>query len=138
MMPRDRDPHKMRPGGCAPGRSCLPAQAHIVLGDAGLQLLLRGQLRMGRGRRMDGEAAGVADVGDVVEQPERVDEAPAGLAAAPQFESDQAAIAAPQVGVGTAAELAALLARMDDPGHRRMLDEVVDDGLDVAGMLADA
>ena len=43
---------------------------------------------------MDGEAARIADIGDVVEQLQRVDEAPPGFAAAGQLEADQAAIAA--------------------------------------------
>jgi acyl-CoA synthetase (AMP-forming)/AMP-acid ligase II len=50
-------------------------QAHIARRHAGLQLLLGRQLRMRRAGRMDGEAARVADVGDVIEHLERVDEA---------------------------------------------------------------
>ena len=50
-------------------------KAHIAGRDAGRELLLRRQLLMrGRGR-MDGERARVADIGDMVEKLERVDEA---------------------------------------------------------------
>ena len=40
---------------------------------------------------MDREAARIADVGDVIEQLQRIDEAPAGLLAALDLEADQAA-----------------------------------------------
>jgi len=53
-------------------------QADIAGADAGGALLVLGQLRMGGAGRVDGEAAGVADIGDVVEQLQRVDEAAAG------------------------------------------------------------
>ena len=43
------------------------------------------------GGRMNGEAARVADIGDVIEHLQRVDEAAAGLLAAGEFEADQAA-----------------------------------------------
>src|ERR1043166_2051521 len=81
-------------------------QADIAVGDAGLQLLLGGQLRMRRRRRMNREAARIADIGDVIEHLERVDKAPPGILAALQFEAEQPAIAALQISVGAAARLA--------------------------------
>ena len=60
----------------------------VSLRDAGLELLFWRQLRVRCGRRMDGERAGVADIGDVVEHLERVDEATPGLAAALELEAD--------------------------------------------------
>src|SRR4029453_18879894 len=90
---------------------------HIALGHAGGELLRGRQLRVRGRRRMDGEAARIADVGDVVEQLQRIDELAAGLLAALQLEADETAEAALQVGLGAASELAGLLARMDDPGH---------------------
>src|SRR6202040_3425659 len=74
-------------------------QPDIAVGDAGLQLLLRRQLRMGRRRGMDREAARISDIGDVVEHRQRIDEAPPGILAALQFEAEQPAIAALQIGV---------------------------------------
>src|SRR5882762_5037922 len=81
-------------------------QADIAVGDAGLQLFLGGQLRMGRARRVDRQRARIADIGDMVEHPQRIDEAPAGILAALQLEAQEAAIAALQIGVGAAARLA--------------------------------
>ena len=55
-------------------------QPDIAFGDAGRGLVLGRELRMGGRRGMDGEAARVADIGDVIEELERVDEAPPRLA----------------------------------------------------------
>src|SRR5262249_20184643 len=88
-------------------------EAHVVFGHARPQLLCGGQLRVSRCRRMNGEAAGIADIGDVVEHLQRVDELAAGLLAALQFEADEAAEASLQISPGPADELAGLLARMD-------------------------
>ena len=52
---------------------------------------------MRRRRRMDGERARVADVGDVIEELQRVDEAPARLAPGREFEADEAAKAALEI-----------------------------------------
>ena len=60
---------------------------------------------------MDREAARVADIGDVVEHLQRVDEAPPGIDAALQLEADQPAIAALQIGIGAAPRLALHQAR---------------------------
>ena len=49
-------------------------QPHIAGRHAGGGLGLFGQLRMGGRGRMDGEAARIADIGDVIEDLQRVDE----------------------------------------------------------------
>ncbi len=63
---------------------------------------------------MDGEAARVADIGDVVEQLQRVDEFAARVRAARQFEAEQPAIAALEIFVGAGAGLAGLDRGVDD------------------------
>ena len=55
---------------------------------------------MGGRRRMDREAARVADIGDMIEELQPVDETPARLAPARQLEADKAAIPAAQIFVG--------------------------------------
>ena len=72
-------------------------QAHVAVGDAGGELFRGRELRVGRRRGMDGERAGVADVGDVIEQLQRVDETPPRLAPAGELEADQSAVAALQI-----------------------------------------
>src|SRR5690606_3732407 len=57
-------------------------EAHQARVDARGELLLLGELAVGRRGRVDGEAAHVADVGDVAVQGQRLDEALAGLLAA--------------------------------------------------------
>ena len=79
-------------------------QPHIAVGDAGRVLLLRRELRMRGGRRMDGQAARVADIGDVIEQLQRIDEAAAGFLAARQLEADEPAIAALEIFIGALAD----------------------------------
>ena len=81
-------------------------QAYIAIGDPGLQLLFGGQLRMRRRCRMNREAARIADIGDVVEHLERIDKAPPGIPASLQFEAEEPAISALQIGVGATARLA--------------------------------
>ena len=78
-------------------------QAHIAVGDAGRELLLGRELRVrGRGR-MDRQAARVADVGDVVEQLQRVDEAARRPRAPPSSSKPTSPpIAALEVGLGAA------------------------------------
>src|SRR5687767_14751566 len=88
-------------------------QPDIIVRDAGRQLLLCGQLGVrGRGR-VNREAARIADIGDVVEQLQRVDEVPAGGLAALQLEADQAAEPALQIRLGAPRQFAGLLARVD-------------------------
>ena len=63
----------------------------IAIGDAGSQLVLDRKLRVGGRCRMDRQTAGIADIGDMVEELQRVDQFPPRLPAAGQFEADQAA-----------------------------------------------
>jgi hypothetical protein len=58
------------------------------------------------GGGVDCEAARVADIGDMVEQLQRVDELASRLAPALDLESDQRAIAALEIGVGPPLRLA--------------------------------
>ena len=60
---------------------------------------------------MNGERARVADVGDMIEKLERVDELAPCLDAALELEADEAAVAAFEIGVGAAARLAASAGR---------------------------
>src|SRR5262245_4552993 len=72
-------------------------EAHVAGRHAAGELVRRAQLPV-RGRsRMDGERPGIADVGHVVEEVERVDEARSGLAALHQLEANETAVAAPEV-----------------------------------------
>mmetsp|Transcript_17835 Transcript_17835/g.46702 ORF Transcript_17835/g.46702 Transcript_17835/m.46702 type:complete len:455 (-) Transcript_17835:67-1431(-) len=66
-------------------------KANKLRGDTGGVLLLRRHLRVGGRGRVDGEALGVADVGDVREEHEVVDERLAGLLAALDTKDDQRA-----------------------------------------------
>jgi hypothetical protein len=66
-------------------------EADVIFGHAGRELFLGRELRVGGGRRMDGERARVADIGDMIEELERVDELALRLLAAPDLEADQAA-----------------------------------------------
>jgi hypothetical protein len=66
-------------------------QAHIAGGDPGGGLFLGRQLRMGGRGRVNGKAACVTDIGDVIEQCERVDEPLSRFQSARQFETDKAA-----------------------------------------------
>jgi hypothetical protein len=52
------------------------AESDIVLAHATGRLLARVELRLGRGRGVDGGAAGVTDIGGMVEQLQRIDEPP--------------------------------------------------------------
>ncbi len=83
-------------------------QAHIARRHAGGFLLLRGKLRVGGRGRVDGEAARVADIGDVVDQLQRVDELLAGREAALPLEAAQAAFGAAEILVGPLAGHAGL------------------------------
>ena len=69
-------------------------QANVIVGHAGRELFFGRELRVGGGRRMDGERARIADVGDVIEELERVDELGAGGLAALDLEADQTALPA--------------------------------------------
>ena len=84
-------------------------EADVIIRNAGCKPILGRQLRMCRCRRMDGKTARVADIGDVVEELQPVDEAPACLAPACQFEADKAAVSAAEIFVGALSVRAALL-----------------------------
>src|SRR3546814_1663768 len=77
-------------------------EPHVVVGDAGRQLVLGRELGVGGGGGMDGEAARVAEIGDVIEELQRVDEAASGLLAAGKLEAHQPAIAALEIEIGRA------------------------------------
>jgi hypothetical protein len=113
-------------------------QPHVAVRHAGRVLLFRRQLGMRRGGRMDREAAGVADVGDVIEQLQRVDEAPAGVAAGRELEADQPAEAALEIALGALAVDAGLHRRMDHPHHLGPAAQEVGDLLRVLHMAGDA
>src|ERR1700722_6772451 len=89
-------------------------KAHVTGRDAGRELLVRRQLLMRSRRWMNGERACVADVGDMVEKFERVDELTPRLYAALEFEADQAAVTALKIHVSASAGLACLQAGKDD------------------------
>src|ERR1700729_3017158 len=89
-------------------------EAHVTGRDAGRELLVRRQLLMGGRGRMNGKRARVANVGDMVEKPERVDELASCLYATLELEPDKAAVAAFEIGVGASAVLARLQAGEDD------------------------
>ena len=74
----------------------------VSLRDAGLELLFWRQLRVRCGRRMDGERAGITDVGDMIEELQVIYEPTASLFAALELEAKQCAIAALQIGISAA------------------------------------
>src|SRR5450756_1575523 len=74
------------------GRLDTDRETHEIVAHARLELLLRGELRVRGGRRMDDQRLGVADVGHVREQPRALHEAATGLAAALDAEADHRTI----------------------------------------------
>src|ERR1700722_10794990 len=89
-------------------------EADVTVGNTGRMLVLDGKLRMRGRRRMNRQAAGIADVGDMVEELQPVDETASGLTAACQFEADEAAEPPFQIFVGALARDAALHGGMND------------------------
>src|SRR6516164_9608827 len=87
---------------------------------------------------MDRQAARIADIGDVVEHLERIDETTPGLAPALQLETDEPSITAVEIGIGTTPRLAAHLARVDDANDFAMLGEELGNGHRVGAMSAHA
>ena len=65
--------------------------------------------------RVDGQRARVADIGDVIEHLQVVDELAPGVAAALQLEADQPAVAALEIGIGAPLGLAGHQARDRSP-----------------------
>src|SRR6185312_984876 len=72
-------------------------QAHIAGGDAGCRLFGLGKLGVCSAGRMDRQAARIADIGDVIEHLQRIDEAAAGIGTPGELEAQQAALPARQV-----------------------------------------
>src|SRR6202046_1822004 len=87
------------------------------------------------GRRMDRQAARVADIGDVIEHFARIDETAAGLLATGEFKTDETAQSALEIFLGALAVHAGLYRRMDHAGDLRPLFEILDNVLGVLGML---
>ncbi len=113
-------------------------QPDVAFGDAGGELVLRRELRMGGRRGMDGEAARVADIGDVIEELQRVDETPPRLAPAREFEADEPAEAAFEIFLRPLARDAGLQRGMNHLHHFRPLGEPGGDGLRVDAVALDA
>ena len=113
-------------------------QAHVTFGHAGGELVLGRKLRVGRRRRMDGERARVADVGDVVEQLQRVDEPPPRLMPAGEFEADQAAEAALEILLRALERPAASAARDRSPWSLPAAWRAIGDRLGVLAVALDA
>src|SRR6185369_10147908 len=97
--------------------------------DVGGELLLRTELRVRGGGRMDRQAARVADIGDVVEQLESVDEAAPGLLAALELEADQAAEAVFEIDCGVLFGLVFGEAGEDHAGDLGMVAQIAGDRL---------
>ena len=70
---------------------------------------------------MDRQAARIADIGHVVEHFQRLNKVLPGFLAALEFNPNQAAMPAAQIGIGTAAAFAFHQGWVDHPRHRRML-----------------
>jgi hypothetical protein len=86
-------------------------KSNVAFGDASPRLLLGCELRMCRTGGVNGERTGVADIRDVIEHLEAVNEFETGIAAASKLEADQATVAALQMCVGAALRLASHQAR---------------------------
>ena len=92
-------------------------QPDIALRDTGGELLLRTELGMGCRRRVNGKAAGIADIGDVIKELQRVDEPLACRSSALQFEADQTAKPTRQVSMRVVQRPASLRRWMNDLGN---------------------
>ena len=76
-------------------------QSHIAVGDPAGGAVRLAELGVRCRRRMDGEASGIADVGDVVEHFQRIDKPGSGFFSAFNVEADQRALASLEVGIRT-------------------------------------
>lgn len=108
--------------------------ADEVLGDAGAHALLVGELLVGGGPGVDGEGLGVADVGEVGDELEAVDDLAAGGAAALDAEAQDAAEAALEVALGDGMAAVALETRVRDPADVGRGVEVAGEGEGVLGV----
>ena len=86
---------------------------------------------------MDRQRARITDIGDMVEELERIDESLSGGEPVLQLEPDEPAIATPKIGMRTACGVAGLQARIIDTGNRRMVGEEVGHRRGVLHMLPD-
>ena len=111
---------------------------HIAVGDAGLRLLLWRKLRVRGAGRVDRERAYIADVGDVIEHLQAVDELASGIATALELEADQTAVTALEISIGTPLGLASHQAGEDCLGDFGVLGQVLRHGGRIAAMLAHA
>src|SRR5690606_21101243 len=111
------------------------AEADVVGLDAGGNLLGGLQLTVGGGGRMNGKDLGVADVGEVAEKLEVVDDAHGALVARLHPEAKQTAVAAGEVLVRRGVGFRLGQAGIVHPGHLGMLLEEMSGG---EGVLADA
>src|SRR5687768_12103713 len=82
---------------------------------------------MGGGRGMDRQAARVADIGDMVEEAQRVDKLPPGIATAFQLEADQSTEIALKITLRALPLYAALHRGMDDLSDASALGEIFSD-----------
>src|SRR5258707_928251 len=97
------------------------------------------RVRVRGARGMDRQRAGIADIGDMIEQLERVDEARARLVPFAQLEADQAAEAALEIDVGAPVLLGVVVQRrIDHLRHVGMALQVNRDRAGIAAMLAHA
>src|ERR1700722_7500618 len=113
-------------------------EADIAFRNAGFDLILRRKLRMGGRGGMNGEAARVADIGDVIEELQAVDETPPRFASFGEFETDKAAELAVQIFVGALARRAGLRRGMDNAHDLRSPGEPCGDRAGVGDMALDA
>ncbi|KAB8760612.1 hypothetical protein FH972_026604 [Carpinus fangiana] len=110
------------------------ADADQVGGDAGVGLLLVGQLLVGGGPGVDGQTLGVADVGQVGDELEAVDDLRAGGLAALDAKGEHAAEAAGEVLLGQGVRGVRLEAGVRDPRDVLVLLEPLGQGDGVAGV----
>ncbi len=103
-------------------------EAHVSWFDTGGKLLVYRQLRMSCRRRMDCEAARVADIGDMVEKLQGIDKPPARFKTTLQFEYDQPAVPATKIRIGAAPLFARVQRRIYNPFDRRNSGKKARDG----------
>ena len=111
------------------------AQADVVGLHAGGNLLFRGQLAVRGACGVDGQALGVADVGQVAEEFEAVDGPLGSVEAGFYAKAEQAAVATGQIFVGRSVILGARQAGVVDPGNLGVVFEEMGGG---QGVGADA
>lgn len=112
-------------------------EADVAFGRAGLDPLGRVKLAVGGRGRVDRQAARVADVGDIVEELQRVDEAATGVTPRGKFKADKSAKAAAQIGFSAFAGAVGLQTGIDDIGDFGAFGQPVGDLRGVRGMTVD-